>query len=116
VANAVQHGEGGPISVRVRDDGDEVVVAVHNRGAPVPPELLPSLFDPFRRGQRRAEGQVKSVGLGLYIVQQIVRAHGGQVAIESPDGDGTTVTMRLPRRPGLSRAPAEATLQERPAT
>lgn len=104
VGNAIQHGEGGPITVRVDDAGDDVVVAVHNPGAPIPAELLPWTFDPFRQGQRSGKPS-QSVGLGLYIVEQIVRAHGGHVALVSPDRDGTTVTARLPRWPHV---PADA--------
>jgi PAS domain S-box-containing protein len=97
LANAVQHGSG-ELAVRVSGAGEDVTVTVHNRGEPIPAHLLPVLFDPFRQGERREKGQRQSVGLGLYIAQQIVLAHQGLIEVRSPDGDGTTVVIRLPRR------------------
>jgi PAS domain S-box-containing protein len=105
LGNAIVHGSRGPIAVRVRGDEDDVEVAVHNQGAPIPADLLPFIFDPFRQGARPGKGQPQSIGLGLYIAQQIVLAHGGRIEVKSPDGDGTTVAVRLPRRPGVRQAP-----------
>jgi signal transduction histidine kinase len=91
VTNAVRYGEG-KITIRlVRSDGD-VVISVHNRGAPIPPDRLAMLFDPYKRGARSHGG----VGLGLYIVDQIARAHGGRVQVASSAVDGTTFEVRLP--------------------
>jgi signal transduction histidine kinase len=69
------------------------VLEVHNVGPPIDPGLLPTLFDPFRRGQRSANG----LGLGLYIVREIVRAHHGTVEVASTPADGTTFTVTLPK-------------------
>jgi signal transduction histidine kinase len=96
VANAGQHGRPGA-AIGLRLDGtapDHVVLEVRNQGA-IPPDLVPTLFDPFRasRQRRRAHG----LGLGLFIVKQIVQAHRGSVAVTSDDVDGTCVTVRLPR-------------------
>src|SRR5262249_31799739 len=95
--NAIQHGGGGAIVVRVLDEGENVAITVHNQGPAIPADLLPFIFDPFRQGERRDARDAQSVGLGLYIVQQIVLAHGGQIYVWSPDRDGTTFTVRLPR-------------------
>ncbi|APW40659.1 hybrid sensor histidine kinase/response regulator [Rhodoferax koreense] len=96
VGNALHHGQPED-PVEVRADGrsaDAIFLSVANGGA-IPPEVLPSIFDPFRRGGRtssRAEG----LGLGLYIVQQIVRSHGGTVDVATPDGK-TVFTVTVPR-------------------
>jgi signal transduction histidine kinase len=97
VGNAVQHGGGGRVDVAVRLHGEEVALSVHNDGLPLEPEALPHLFEPFRRGRgaRTADG----AGLGLYIVREIVTAHGGTVEVASAPQSGTTFTVRLPRAP-----------------
>ncbi len=91
LGNAIRHGEG-PITIRVGADADAAALTVHNLGEPIPEALMASIFDPFRRGERR-----EGVGLGLYIVAQIARAHGGAVAVSSQPRFGTTFTVRLPR-------------------
>jgi signal transduction histidine kinase len=92
VGNAAMHGDG-IVEITVRDAGDQVVLAVHNGGPPIPIEKMEHLFEPFHRGGRRREG----LGLGLYIVDQIVRAHGGSVRAESSETSGTTFTVSWPR-------------------
>jgi signal transduction histidine kinase len=89
VANALRHGDG-PVAISVTRDGDSAVLAVRNGGAPIPPELLDRLFDPYTRSR-----QSGGAGLGLYIVKQIARAHGGTVAVVSND-EATTFTVTLP--------------------
>jgi signal transduction histidine kinase len=70
------------------------VLKVENTGT-IPSDLLPQLFDPFRGAQRQT-GRSEGLGLGLYIVQQIVIAHGGSVDVES--GERTTMfVVRIPR-------------------
>ena len=106
VGNALQHGGGTQVEVRASGRDDLVVLTVHNEGAPIPPALLPHIFEPFRRGddsqqQRRS---TSSVGLGLYIVSEIVRAHGGAVEVRSQPGSGTTFVVSLPRH-GASNPP-----------
>jgi signal transduction histidine kinase len=93
VANAVQHGApGAPVAVRVRGVGPEVTLEVENRGEPIRREILPVLFEPFRRGSADGSG----LGLGLFIVREIARAHGGAVAVRSSEA-GTVFEVRLPR-------------------
>jgi phosphoserine phosphatase RsbU/P len=100
IGNAIQHGlPGGPIDVRVGDCGEAVSLAVHNQGPPVPAELLPSIFDPFRRGGAHAKSKTDGLGLGLFIVREMVHAHGGEIAVHSTEAEGTTFTVRLPRAP-----------------
>jgi signal transduction histidine kinase len=100
VANAVQHGGQERVEVVARSDGDEVALSVHNSGPPIDPEVLPHLFEPFRRGRSARPGD--SIGLGLYIVSEIVKAHGGRVEVASAPGAGTTFTVRLPRGAGAA--------------
>ncbi|HET7754873.1 MAG TPA: GAF domain-containing protein [Anaeromyxobacteraceae bacterium] len=99
-ANAIQHGaEDAPVDVVLEGTRDELRISIHNDGPPIPPELQPAMFEPFRRGERRADdGSSSSVGLGLFIVREIVRAHGGSIEVSSAAGEGTTFTARLPRR------------------
>jgi two-component system, sensor histidine kinase and response regulator len=96
VGNALEHGDSrDPILVMVNGTRPEIVtLAVTNSGV-VPPDVQPHLFDPFRGGQRHL-GRSEGLGLGLYIVQQIVLAHGGQVDVMS-DAGRTTFSVKLPR-------------------
>jgi signal transduction histidine kinase len=94
VANASQHGEP-EHEIVIRADGhaaDAVVIEVRNHGC-IPPRLLPELFDPFRGSRDRSAG----VGLGLFIVRELVRAHAGTVDVRSSADAGTTFVIRLPR-------------------
>jgi two-component system, sensor histidine kinase and response regulator len=96
VGNAVRHGIVTiPITVRLTGSESDVEICVHN-GGHISEDLIPRLFQPFQSGvgrRTRAEG----LGLGLYIVQQIVIAHGGEVHVSSTPAEGTTVRIRLPR-------------------
>jgi signal transduction histidine kinase len=97
LANAGHHGTSGE-DIMLRVDGSDdrrVRVDVHNAGA-IPEDLLPRLFDPFR-GTRVRSRSSRGLGLGLFIVRQIVRAHGGTIAVTSSPEQGTTFTLELPR-------------------
>ncbi len=90
--------ENSPIRVETRADGDHVVLSVHNEGEPIPPELMPRLFQPLQRG-KEFDSAGRSIGLGLFIVRSIVDAHGGTIEVNSKKDYGTTFTVRLPRQP-----------------
>jgi len=108
IGNAIQHGADGSISVVVRDaEPDAVTVAVHNVGPPIPADAQAHIFDAFRR-ETATEGDSQSIGLGLFIAHDIIRAHGGSIAVQSPDRDGTTFTVVLPRRPAAAVAGHDA--------
>ncbi|HET9450837.1 MAG TPA: sensor histidine kinase, partial [Aggregicoccus sp.] len=88
---------GSTVRVSTRGEAGAVRLAVHNEGRPLPPELLARLFQPMERGPHEHRGAGRSVGLGLYIVDQVVRAHGGSVEVTSTREAGTTFTVHLPR-------------------
>ena len=93
ISNAIKYGLGA-VSVRAEDDGEDARVVVHNDGPPIAAELLPLIFKPFERGTQDRQG----LGLGLYIVDEIVRGHEGEISVTSSTGVGTTFSVRLPRR------------------
>lgn len=96
VSNAVSYGAlDRPITVTSLIHSRGFEVSVHNEGVPVPPELMPDLFKPMTRGSSPGQ-QARSVGLGLFIVREIVRAHGGDVEAVSTPESGTTFIARFP--------------------
>jgi PAS domain S-box-containing protein len=108
LGNAMKHGSHAyPIGITVRGDGDHVTLSVHNVGPPIPSDLMPVLFDPFRRAERATSPQFgeKSYGLGLYIIREIVVAHGGTIDVRSSTESGTIFTIRLPRDASAVTAP-----------
>jgi PAS domain S-box-containing protein len=95
VGNAVRHGAE-PIEVSIDGrDPAQVVLTVRNGGAPIPAEVLPKLFDPFHR---TAQSDPEGLGLGLFIVREIVTAHHGRIGVTSSAEGGTAFTVELPRR------------------
>ncbi|MFP2925481.1 PAS domain-containing protein [Pyxidicoccus sp. 3LG] len=88
--------EDSPVDFVLRDEGEAVCVEVHNAGAPIPADLLPRIFEPFRRATSERH-PTSGLGLGLFIVQQIAHAHGGRVEVHSTEAEGTTFTVWLPR-------------------
>lgn len=100
VQNAVDYADpGSAVRVAVSAREDDVLIEVHNEGPTIAPELMETLFDPFRHvsdGERAHSG--RGLGLGLFIAHQIAKAHGGALEVESAAAQGTTFTARLPRR------------------
>lgn len=100
IANAIQHGaQSAPVDVTVQSDGTDVLLSVHNHGRAIPESDIPRLFDPVKRlkSGEAATSESGHLGLGLYIADRIVTAHGGTIDVRSVDGSGTTFTVRLPR-------------------
>jgi signal transduction histidine kinase len=77
----------------------KVQIIVSDRGAGIPADELPHIFEPFYRGQHAVGRQIHGNGLGLSLVQRIVRAHGGSVSVRSRVHEGTTFTITLPAEP-----------------
>jgi PAS domain S-box-containing protein len=93
--NALQYSpQESPVTFSLTDEGERVVLQVHNAGNPIPPEALPHLFNPFRRASSEGGG----LGLGLYIVEQVVKGHGGHIDVASTAEAGTHFRVVLPRR------------------
>jgi len=101
VRNATNYSPPGT-SVRVesRGTGDSLLLRVHNHGPPISPETAAVLFQPMRRGNEHLERGRQGLGLGLFIVKQIVAAHQGTVDCQSSEAEGTTFTVTLPRHHG----------------
>jgi signal transduction histidine kinase len=107
VANAFRHGAD-MARARVEVDGraaGEVALSVHNAGPAIPPSLLERLFDPFEIGPRPPGTPRRQIGLGLFVVRELVSAHDGSVSLTSTEVEGTRVVVRLPRAaPGVTPA------------
>ncbi|MEU1528514.1 sensor histidine kinase [Streptomyces fagopyri] len=102
VQNAVVHNlpADGTVTVHTEARGDTSVLRVENTGRRLPPELVPTLTEPFQRGTERVRtDEHAGVGLGLAIVHSIVRAHGGTLDLAARSAGGLLVTVRLPARP-----------------
>ena len=100
INNAVQHGpDKTPIIVTIRGDADEIRLSVHNQGPVIPPNEMDKIFHPMHRieGDKPIAPR-DNLGLGLYITERIVAAHGGTVGVESSEAEGTTFTIHLPKR------------------
>jgi sigma-B regulation protein RsbU (phosphoserine phosphatase) len=97
VANAMTYGRpDSPVTVRTSIDEATFSISVHNHGAPIPPELRDRIFEPMTRGSA-APSAMRSVGLGLFIVSEIAKAHGGHASVSSSAEGGTTFSLVLPR-------------------
>lgn len=99
VGNAIEHGA----SVRVALDGGEkdVAIRIHNRGNAISADRLDGIFNPMKlrtSSQKPSiQGPTGNLGLGLYIAERIVHAHGGRIEVESSEAQGTTFSVHLPR-------------------
>jgi signal transduction histidine kinase len=106
VRNAIQHGSRTEkVSVVAAQDGEDVTIAVHNKGPTIPPASRAKIFEPMVRNPGADESD-HSLGLGLYIASQIAIAHGGEITVASSDADGTTFAMRIPRTAAHEAAPS----------
>ncbi len=98
ISNALKHSPPDTtVRVKTRAVGEWVEMQVSNQGRPIPPEVLPVLYEPMQRGVAAAEPLGRSVGLGLYVVKHIVDALGGTIAVTSNEHAGTAFTLRFPR-------------------
>ncbi len=104
IANACHHGAGGaPVLVRALGSPPGVLVEVHNDGPPIPDDVLPHIFEPFRRGATD-HATDDGLGLGLFIARTLVEAHAGAIDVVT-GSDGTTFRVTLPRRRTAAHPP-----------
>jgi signal transduction histidine kinase len=113
LANAVQHGDrGAPITLNVAREADAVVLKVGNQGEPIAADALLVIFEPLVRAPSTAaqshDRSKTSLGLGLFIVREIVLGHGGTIEVQSSAETGTVFALRLPCRPGEPQRQAAA--------
>jgi signal transduction histidine kinase len=93
--NAIAHGDPKrPIRVSAQSAEGMLSIVVHNFGT-IDPQVLPLLFDPWKRGVK-PQARSAGLGLGLYISLHVVRAHGGNITVESSESTGTRFEIRLP--------------------
>ena len=98
IGNAIIHGLG-RVEVSVRRSGDEAILEVQNDGAPIQADVLPRIFEAFTRPAGNISARADGLGLGLYIAERIVVAHGGKIAVRSTAEEGTTFVVTMPASP-----------------
>jgi signal transduction histidine kinase len=99
--NAIKYSpEGGRIAVGLRREGNQAIVTVSDSGIGIPEKDVPEIFTRFFRAMNVDPRQISGLGVGLYIVKEIVIRHGGTIEVESREGEGTTFTVCLPMVPG----------------
>lgn len=111
LSNALKFGRGKPIEVRLEQTNGWARLAVRDHGVGIPLEAQQRIFERFER--EKSGGRHAGFGLGLYIVRQLVEAHGGTIRVESTPGQGATFTVELPRAP-LAEAELEPRIPPAP--
>jgi len=108
LANALKFtAKGGRAEVQCGlDEQGWLAIAVGDTGAGIPEDMLPRLFQPFSQAHSHLVRSKEGAGLGLAISRGLVELHGGTIGIESIEGEGTVVTLRLPPERLVARAPA----------
>lgn len=105
LTNALKFGEGRPIDIELGGNGERARLRVRDHGIGIPPEAQERIFQRFE--QAASSREYGGLGLGLYITQRIIEAHGGSISLESTPGEGAAFTVLLPR---CSRMPSQAAL------
>ena len=95
--NAVRHGKGNLINVRVSFSGDRGIIEVKDNGEGISDEHITQITEPFYRADSARQRNTGGFGLGLYLCRLIAQAHGGEMIIVSHEGQGTQITVNLPR-------------------
>lgn len=98
LTNAAKYTErGGHIELRAAREGGSIRIRISDNGVGIEPELLPHIFEPFTQGRRAPDRAAGGLGIGLALVQALVRLHGGEVQVESGgSARGSIVTVRIP--------------------
>ncbi len=97
LSNAMKFGRGQPVEVRLEHVGAKARLTVRDHGVGIPAEAQRRIFERFER--EKSAGQHAGFGLGLYIVRQLVEAHGGSIRVQSTPGEGAAFIVELPRSP-----------------
>ena len=95
--NALRHGKGNLINVRVSFSGDRGIIEVKDNGEGIAEEHIAQITEPFYRADSARQRNTGGFGLGLYLCRLIAQAHGGEMIIVSQEGQGTQITVNLPR-------------------
>ncbi|RKH43947.1 hybrid sensor histidine kinase/response regulator [Corallococcus llansteffanensis] len=111
LSNALKFTFAGSIAVRLTAGDGDVVLRVSDTGTGIPAGELPHLFERFHRVRNARSRTHEGTGIGLALVRELVALHGGDVRVESREGEGTTFTVHLPR--GLGHLPSERILAPR---
>jgi signal transduction histidine kinase len=99
VSNAVKYTPtGGSVTVRAWSEDNQIKVEVSDTGIGIPKEALPRIFDEFYRAKNAKAIEMEGTGLGLSIARDVVEQHGGQISVESVEGEGSTFSVTLPKR------------------
>jgi signal transduction histidine kinase len=108
LSNALKHTFEGQISVTLRSLGDSAELVVRDTGIGIAPAQLPHLFERFHRVARARSRSLEGTGIGLALVRELVKLHGGTITVASMEGEGTGFTVRVPY--GSGHLPAERVL------
>jgi signal transduction histidine kinase len=95
VLNAVKYGHGGPVRV-LASGGPDVAIAVEDEGPGIPADEQHRIFEPFYRGRQAHQLEIEGSGIGLNIVKQVVKSHGGRVRVGNKDHKGARFVLQLP--------------------
>ncbi|GAB2976261.1 hypothetical protein GCM10027049_08840 [Mucilaginibacter puniceus] len=96
ISNAIKFSDDSNVEVSLQALNSQVIIHVKDFGMGIPNDLLPYIFDRFSKASRKGVRGEESVGLGLSIVRQIIKKHGGEIEVDSVEQHGTTFTITLP--------------------
>lgn len=103
LSNAIKYGQGKPIKLELKAEEDFIFFIISDEGPGIPYHLQPKVFERFERAHDSRK--ISGLGLGLYVVKQIVDAHKGEITLESKPGNGATFRISLPLRKDATRKP-----------
>lgn len=103
--NAIKYSpQGGPVLVKLEPAAHGVALSVSDNGIGIPQDTIPRLFSRFFRADNAKAHQISGLGIGLFVVKQIVNLHGGRIEVASREGEGSTFTVHLPLEPAVLSA------------